>query len=117
MNSMTQSRPANYFSLPNNHDLEIELEMIATGCGVDIPEMTVIPEQGATVTVTDVNLWDEEGNDIDGYKAAVRYTMKAAMMKGPWVKWDGMASRWKFLYFTVRSTESFETSWGFKTKF
>ena len=37
-----------------------------TACGVDIPEMTVIPDAGVTMVITDVDIWDDLGNQVTG---------------------------------------------------
>ena len=50
----------------NNQDKDLQLDMQATGCGIDIPEMTVIPESGATVTVVDINVFDINDNPVVG---------------------------------------------------
>ena len=44
----------------------IEITLKDSGCGVDIPEMTVIPEPGVNIAVSNVNLFDEFGNAVTG---------------------------------------------------
>ena len=48
----------------NSRDFEIDLELFATGCGADIPEMTIIPEDGVTLQVTERDAFDEVGNMV-----------------------------------------------------
>ena len=45
-------------------------------------------------------IWEKEGLDEEGYKGAVSYIAKCAVMRGPWCHFDGMAENWKFLYVT-----------------
>jgi len=49
-------------SVVTSSQTEIEMEMKETACGVVIPEMTVIPDTGVTMVVSDVNIWDDFGN-------------------------------------------------------
>lgn len=50
--------------------------------------------------------------DEEGYKGAVNYTAKCAVMRGPWCRFDGMAENWKFLYVSLGFTDQYARSWA-----
>ena len=55
----------------NHHRTEMTFEYDTAECGVDIPEFQIIGEPGVKVEVTDVNIWDDFGNEI----AAKQYSL------------------------------------------
>ena len=50
----------------NKGSKEITLEYETAQCGVDIPEMEVIAQNGHTLEVEDVDAWDDDGNIVKG---------------------------------------------------
>lgn len=53
-----------YIHIRNHHRTEMTFEYDTAECGVDIPEFEIIGEPGVQVEKTEVNIWDEFGNDI-----------------------------------------------------
>ena len=43
-------------------------------------------------------IWDEEGQDQDGFNAAMLYCARAKKLGGKWTRLNGMTDRVEFLY-------------------
>eukprot|EP00973_Karenia_brevis_P003744 517961-Karenia_brevis.AAC.1 len=57
-------------------------------------------------------IWQHEGKDADGYRAAQLYVMKCLMMKGRWLRFNAFTERLEFLYIKSKVSEQFVQDWS-----
>ena len=57
-------------------------------------------------------IWDEEGQDQDGFNAAMLYCARAKKLGGKWTRLNGMTDRVEFLYLRKEFTETLSEKWA-----
>ena len=57
-------------------------------------------------------VWDEEGQDQDGFNAAMLYCSRATKLGSKWTRLNGMTDRVEFLYLRKEFTETLSEKWA-----
>ena len=57
-------------------------------------------------------IWDEEGQDQDGFNAAALYCARAKKLGGKRARLNGMTDRVEFLYLRTEFTETLSEKWA-----
>ena len=57
-------------------------------------------------------IWDEEGTDLQGYQAALKYVAKAKVMGGKWTSYNQLTERLGYQHFTQHTKSIFTKRWS-----
>ena len=91
----------------NSNIMQMDFDIEVGTCAIDIPEMTIVPGPGISITVSDVDLWDNFGNPKVGKSYSLTDNTGTTMILqyhehqpvSP-----GLSGQFRFEYQGIRST-------------